>query len=125
MRHQNFKYFPLNLSVLMSNLKAIQIIGCGLRELNASDLKNFTELTSLWLPRNEIEILRSGTFDGNLKLRKLSLFGNQLKIIESNILTPLKSLVFVSFERNLCIDMSGDDDNLNELKGEITIKCEP
>lgn len=122
-RHQHFKYFPLNLSILMRNLTAIQLIGCGLRELNARDLTNFTELTSLWLPRNEIQILRNGTFDSNLKLRKLSFFGNQLKVIESNILTMLKNLIFVSFERNLCINMTAEED-FDDLKNEIAINCE-
>lgn len=123
-RNQNFKYFPLNLSDLMPDLKAIQIIASGLREITARDLENFTNLTSLWLPRNEIETLESGIFDKNLKLRKLSFYGNNLKFIGATILDGLKSLIFVSFERNVCIDLAGEgEEGVNLMKHEISVRC--
>lgn len=123
-RYQNFTNFPLNLHEFLPNLNAIQLIGCGLRELNAEDLKNFINLKSLWLPLNHVEVLKNGVFDKNLKLKKLSLFGNRLSVIEPNVLTPLKYLKFVSFERNKCIDATAEGSDISLIMiNEIQSNC--
>jgi Leucine-rich repeat (LRR) protein len=123
-RNQHFNYFPTNFHVHLPNLKAIQIIGSGLQELTAENLKNFPELKSLWLPRNNIKTLLDGVFEKNSKLEKLSLYQNELKIINARVLMPLKNLVFVSFENNECISRAAWDENLSELKNEVALKCD-
>ena len=123
-RNQQFKFFPRNLHKLLTNLKAIQIIGSGLRELTFEDMKNFPNLKSLWLPLNKIEALSNGIFDRNSKIEKLSFYGNLLKSVEARVLMPLNNLIFVSFERNFCIDRAATEENLSELRNEIAMKCD-
>lgn len=123
-RNQHFKYFPLNLHLLLPNLKAIQIIACGLKELTVENMKNFPNLKYLWLPLNQIEILLNGVFENNSKLKKLSLYGNKLKMIQARVLMPLKNLLYVSFEKNECIDTAATAENLNEMKNEVAAKCD-
>lgn len=123
-RYQHFKHFPNNLHTLLPNLQAIQIIGSELKELTFETMKNFPELRSLWLPLNHVEILLNGIFEKNPKLEKLSFYGNRLKMIGSRVLMPLKNLIFASFEKTDCIDMSAWSESLNELKNQVAIKCD-
>lgn len=123
-RNQHFKYFPNNFHIHLPNLKAIQIIKSGLKQLTFENMKNFPELNSLWLPLNEIENLLNGVFDRNLKLENLSLYGNKLNMVQARVLMPLKSLNFVSFEKNICIDRAATVKNLNEMKNEVAAKCD-
>lgn len=88
---------------------AIQIVNCNLKNLTFENVKFYSNLKSLWLPLNHIQSLRNGVFANNLKLEKVSLYGNQLKVIESNVLTVLKNLKFASFERNRCVDRMANE----------------
>lgn len=122
--NQNFTNFPQNLHEFLPDLMAIQIISCGLNELNSDDLKHFTNLKSLWLPLNHIEVLKNGVFDQNIKLEKLSLYGNRLRIIESHVLMPLQFLKFASFEKNVCIDIvATEGGEFEDLKRGIAGFC--
>lgn len=102
---------------------AIQIINSGLKELNFHDLKHYAELKSLWLPRNKIQVLENGVFENNFKLEKLSLYGNDLKVIESHVLIPLQFLKFVSFEKNPCIDFAASESGQFEDLKKIARLC--
>lgn len=122
--NQNFTNFPKNLHEFFPDLMAIQIISCGLKSLSFDDVKHYANLKSLWLPLNNIEVLEAGLFSLNLKLEKLTFYGNKLKIIDSNVLKPLTSLKFASFQKNSCVDMAASDDKeLEDLKGRIAWFC--
>ncbi|KAG5669093.1 hypothetical protein PVAND_016990 [Polypedilum vanderplanki] len=123
-RYQNFSNFPRNLHEFLPNLIAIQIIGSQLKELNSKDIKNYKDLKSLWLPLNHIENLNNSVFAYNEKLEKLSFYGNRLKFIKSQILMPLKFLKFVSFEKNICIDIAAENsEKFDIIRSEIIEKC--
>lgn len=96
----------------------------SLKELTAENMENFPELKSLWLPNNKIENLKNGVFDKNLKLEKLSLYGNNLTMVQARVLMPLKKLFFVSFEKNPCINKAAWLENLNDMKNEVALKCD-
>lgn len=122
--NQNFTNFPKNLHIFFPDLLAIQIVNCGLRNLTFDDVKYYTNLKSLWLPLNHIETLKSGIFSQNLKLEKLTFYGNNLKKIDSNVLKPLILLKFASFQKNDCIDMTASNGvQLDDLKGRIAWFC--
>ncbi|KAL7015919.1 hypothetical protein ACKWTF_016732 [Chironomus riparius] len=122
--NQNFTNFPRNLHKFFPGLMAIQIVNCGLRNLTFDDVKHYTNLKTLWLPLNHIEALEKGIFNQNLKLEKFTFYGNNLKKIDSNVLKPLKFLLFVSFEKNNCIDMAANNEgDMEVLKGRIAWFC--
>lgn len=98
------KYLPTNLCKHFLRLEAIEVVGGRLARLEKNDIKSYPRLRVLWLPRNNIEILSSDVFEGNLKLEKISFYGNRLKFIDSEFIKPLKFLKYVNLELNECID---------------------
>lgn len=98
------KYLPINLCKHFRRLEAIEVVGGKMARLEQRDIKPFPHLKVLWLPRNNIESLSSDVFEENTKLEKISFYQNRLQFIGSEVLTPLKSLQFISFEFNECID---------------------
>ena len=118
------KYFPINLCVHFHKLEAIEVVGGKMARLEKRDLKPFPHLKLLWLPRNNIKSLSSDVFEGNSKLEKISFYQNRLQFIGSEILAPLSSLQFISFELNECIDRYAHSlICFKKLESEIATNC--
>lgn len=119
------KYFPINLCMHFHKLEAIEVVGGKMARLEKRDLKPFPHLKILWLPRNNIETLSNDVFEGNKKLEKMSFYQNRLHFIGNEVLAPLKSLQFVSFELNECIDRYAQSlICMEKLEREIKENCQ-
>lgn len=123
-------YFPRNLIVIYPKFKSIEIIECGLKEIQQSDIKMIPHLVHLALPSNEIEILENGLFDYNLELKYINLYNNKIFRIGTKVFDNVNSESYIILEKNTCNESKFDilsifyDKNysLNEAK-KIAKKC--
>lgn len=123
-RNQLFHYFPLNFVNFFHDLEVIQIIRSKLKQLNRDDIKHYKNLKILWLPHNQIERLSAEIFADLLKLERLSFYGNNLKIIASDVLNNLRFLRIANFVNNQCITFEAQSSGtLKFLKMKIKVYC--
>lgn len=108
-------------------LKVLNLNYNWLSYLNENLLIYLSELNEFSADNNFIGYLSRNLFDGNPKLRKISLAGNSLRLIEVEFFNFPK-ILHIDLSRNPCINASIDaqkEDMLAKLKfqQEIVIKC--
>jgi hypothetical protein len=101
---RTIRYFPHGLEKIFGNLKLISIWYGRILGINKSDLKPFTELVYLSLYENDIKILESGLFDFNPKLEVISLSNNKIYNIGEFVFNNLANLSYLGLEWNTCIN---------------------
>lgn len=120
-----FEYFPRGMNDFFENIIAIHAGMNGLAFLEKDDMRVFDKLRFLYLYNNVLQTLTSDVFEENLQLEYVSFYGNLLKQIGSNILTPLKSIKTAYFNKNICIDKQAVHNlrEIAEIKLEIAQSC--
>lgn len=117
-------YIPKFIEGVAKSLEGIGIINCRLKSIDKRDLKQFTNLRGLWLVDNDLEVLESDLFEFTTKLEIINFSGNQLKLVESNVLEPLKNLKQAFFKNVGCVNYSAESSKeLKELKKKLG-ECE-
>lgn len=105
-------------------LSVLKIWSSGLRSLVQEDIKDMKYLTDLSLSGNDLETLNSNLFHHNQRLVKIDFTRNRLKHVGLNLLKPLKNLVYADFYRNDCIH-DGSRYTFEMLKTSLREKCPP
>jgi Leucine-rich repeat (LRR) protein len=124
MHDQIVHHLPTSLETFFPELNVLQIWSCGLRSLSQSDLKVFENLNELSLSGNEIEVLPSNLFSENLKISKIDFSRNNLKHVGFNLLTSLDNLIFADFYRNFCISDGSRSRKVDLIKN-LRKSCKP
>ncbi|KAL7010834.1 hypothetical protein ACKWTF_013969 [Chironomus riparius] len=124
MHDQIIHHLPTSLENFFPELNVLQIWSCGLRSLSQNDLKVFEKLNELSVSGNEIEVLPSDLFSQNSKLTKIDFSRNNLKHIGFNLLTQLDNLYFADFYQNFCIS-DGSRSRKTDLIKNLRKSCKP
>lgn len=75
-----------------------------LQQLPRETFYGLGELREILLNGNEFDTLPAGLFDKNLQMKRIWMQNNQLKVIDPKAFEPLKSLIFLNLQENLCIN---------------------
>lgn len=104
--------FPRGFHKVFPNLLALEINGCGLKTISREDLKGLENLSTLFLPSNELETLPSDLFRDMRNLKYISFANNNLKFLTSKLLQPIiaNKLQLVNFKHNSSIDFHIEQD---------------
>jgi Leucine-rich repeat (LRR) protein len=94
---------PTSLENFFPHLSVLQIWSCGMKKLSQSDISAHQNLHELSMSGNEIETLDSNLFEKNAKISKIDFSRNRLKNVGFNLLLPLERLIFADFYGNDCI----------------------
>lgn len=105
-------------------LSVLRIWSSGLRSLVQEDIRDMKYLTDLSLSGNDLETLNSNLFHFNQRLIKIDFTRNRLKHVGLNLLKPLKNLVYADFYRNDCIH-DGARYTFEKLKSSLRVNCQP
>lgn len=117
-------YMPLELSHQFPRLTVLKIWSSGLRSFTQRNIRDMKYLTDLSLSGNYLETLDSNIFEFNQRITTIDFTRNRLKHIGSNLLQPLKNLIFADFYHNYCIS-DGARYSFDELKNNLRFKCQP
>lgn len=118
------EYFPAGFDKFFKGLLGIAVQKSGLKKLTKRDLKHFTELKSLSLYGNKLETLESDLFYYNLQLEMLSVFDNSLTNVHPEVLRGLVHLKRIHFNANPCIDEEAlTKEKIEQLKCKFIDKC--
>lgn len=119
-------YFPHNITQHLINLRYISIQNSGLKEINSDDLEQFGDnLIYLWLCGNEIEIIERNLLEHNKNVGFLNLNGNKIKFFEGGVTEMLAYPHSLYFNNNPCFSgiAKYSEKNVEKLVKEITEKC--
>ena len=117
-------YFPIGIEKYFKNLEGIAVQKSGLKRITKSDLKPFYKLKSISLYGNELTTLESNLFMYNPKLKLISVFNNKLKHVYPNILDGLEHLERVYFSSNPCFNEDGvNPEKVEQLKCKLIESC--
>lgn len=132
------------------NLKHLTIISLGVNEINNIDADTFWDnknlitlllhdnkinrldrdlfinnlnLKTIYIYGNQIIHLDSDLFRNNLRLEELHINKNKLQFIGATLLKPLKSLMIVNMESNICVNAYFTNATLDDLQKIIDTKC--
>lgn len=117
-------FFPSDFDRHFPHLSVLKVWSSGLRFMSQIDLKKFPYLTVLSLLGNLLENLDSNLFMFNKRLIKIDFTRNRLKHVGTNLLRPLEALKFADFYDNDCIN-GGAQNSFDFLKRNLREKCPP
>lgn len=121
---QTCEFFPIGIGKYFKKLEGIAVQKSGLKKITKYDLKDFVNLKSISLFGNELKTIESNLFMFNPKLKLISVFNNKLKHIFSNIFDGLDNLERVYFRSNPCISEDGlNAEKIEQLKCKFIESC--
>lgn len=115
-RDRIVKYMPIGMEKFFPHIKTILVFAVKLKAIVQSDLKPFAELETIYIWKNDVEILEDNVFEFNKDLQKVDMSFNKISELNQNIFKPLTKLVEVNFESNKIETL---DSNLFEHNPEI------
>lgn len=130
-KHTQVKYFPRRISDFFPNLIALQIENCGLTSISRRDLNELQNLNDVSIFDNDLVELPNDLFKNFDKLTMISLDGNKLEFLSSQLLMPVISngLICVRLNKNKSIDafyepgIHGSLNSPRQLMQMIDAKC--
>lgn len=118
------EFFPVGIDKQFQKLEGVAIQKSGLKKITKNDLRGFANLKSISLFGNQLETLESNLFIFNPKLKLISVFSNKLKHVFSNIFDGLNNLERVYFRSNPCISEDGmNKEKIEQLKCKLIENC--
>lgn len=105
-------------------LTVLRIWSSGLKTFKQRDIRELKYLTDLSLSGNLLETLDSNLFQFNRRLIKIDFSRNRLRHIGTNLLNPLKVLMVADFYHNDCIT-DGAHFPFGDLKARLRVNCQP
>ncbi|KAL7012114.1 hypothetical protein ACKWTF_014641 [Chironomus riparius] len=103
---QDSYYCSLSLDIGITNIKAIKVDDCKLKEITQADLKPFPKLVEISISSNALEVLEEGLFEFNPDLEYIYFYTNKIIHIEPNIFEHLSKLRYLYLGSNYCISKS-------------------
>lgn len=88
----------------LSKLQMLVLSQNKLRQLPRETFYSLVDLREILLNGNEFDTMPAGLFDRNLQMKRIWLQNNELKVIEPQLFTPLKNLIFVNLQENVCVN---------------------
>lgn len=88
----------------LSKLQMLILSQNKLSELHRETFYDLVDLNEVLLNGNQFEVMPAGLFDRNAKLKRIWMQKNQLKVIEPQLFEPLKNLLFLNLEDNVCVN---------------------
>lgn len=126
--NQRLPAFPKRLERFFPNLKAIYMHNDSLTHVTGDDLRPFPHLTHLTLWKNQIQVLESDLFKYVPHLRLIDFDNNLIIHAGPNVLDSLVNLNYAYFSSNICISRSVTSATLSDLaslKYDLVLKCPP
>lgn len=118
------EYFPVGLDKYFKGLLGIAIQKSGLKRITRNDLRPFGDLKSLSLFGNKLTVLESNLFYFNPKLELISLFKNNLQHVSPNILEGLVHLKSIYLNSNPCINEDATTkEKIEQIKCKLIETC--
>lgn len=118
------EYFPVGIEKFFKNLIGIAVQKSGLKKITKADLKPFGELRSISLFGNGLTSLESNLFMFNPKLKLVSVFNNQLQHVSGNVFDGINHLERAYFSSNPCINEDViSSDKIEQLKCKLIDNC--
>lgn len=118
------EFFPVGVERYFKGLEGLAVQKSGLKKITKSDLKPFGELKSISLFGNELTTLESNLFMYNPKLKLISAFQNRLKYFFSNVFHGLHQLQRVYFNSNPCINEDAlNPERIEQLRCRMVESC--
>lgn len=132
--HTTVHHFPKGLDKIFPNLKAVQIVKCGLKAISRNDLVGLKKISGLFLNFNQLRLLQNDLFEGFENLKVIWLNDNKLEFVSSKCVAPIigNQLECVDFRNNKSINAVYDRNekllseihvDLQELMSLIDAKC--
>lgn len=128
-RHQNVPYLPLNLGEFFPNLEILYVTKSNVQHLITGDLDGLEDLKTFDVSHNPVEFVNKDFFKGQNKLERISFYDCHVKKVENGAFAELKSLGYLYFDQNPCIDIRFDGQNsyespeIEEVVANIYDKC--
>lgn len=120
---------PRNLGGVFKNLTKLNFYFSFLEEISKENMREFPNLESLVLSRNELRFLPGDLFECNKKLKRISFENNKILFIGPELLDGLE-IEYADFRGNIVINCLFDEKKeekmtLSQLKQKIKEKCQP
>lgn len=111
-------YLPSGLAKIFPKLKCLEVRCCGLKELNAEDLRGLSNIEKLRIVNNPVTTLPDDLLIHTKKMRILLFESNQLKVMSSELINeiPDKQWETISFKRNAKINAIYYSNSIDYLK---------
>lgn len=121
---QMVSHLPSGLYQHFPYITVLRIWSSGLQTFTQKDVRELKYLTDLSLSGNLLEALDSDLFLFNRRLIKIDFSRNRLKHVGTNLLNPLKILMVADFYHNDCIT-DGGYFPFDDLIARLRVKCQP
>lgn len=117
------EYFPVGIEKNF-NLIGLAVQKSGLKRITKGDLKPFGDLKSISLFGNVLTSLESDLFIFNPKLKLISFFNNHLMHVSGNVFDGISHLERAYFSSNPCINEDVlSSDKIEQLKCKLIESC--
>lgn len=117
-------FIPAGINRHFPYLSILKIWSSELRSLSQEDIRPMKFLTDLSLSGNHLETLSSNLFQFNHQLIIIDFTRNRLKHVGSNILKPLKNIISMDFYQNYCIN-DGARYSFGDIERHLRENCQP
>lgn len=98
-KEKETKYLPEKLADSMPYLNGVEFSDCGITSIG-DHFKGLSKLDVLLLPHNRIENIKRDAFVDNVRLTRIDLEGNKLKLVNNQHFRSLKYLVVLTLNDN-------------------------
>lgn len=99
---KSINFFPKNLEFFFRNLRKIAIYPSNITTIEKTNLQPFSQLNFLYIPRSNLQVIRSDLFEFNLNLEEVYLYENNIKYVEKGAFDKLSKLRYLHFYGNPC-----------------------
>jgi len=100
---KSISYLPSGIEKCCGSVEVLMIKNSSLKDITASNLRSFPDITILDLSFNKIRILDEGLFQYNLKIKILYLNGNQISAMVPTVFdNNLQELKYLYIDGNQC-----------------------
>ncbi|XP_037035504.1 uncharacterized protein LOC119073823 [Bradysia coprophila] len=124
---RRLEYFPKGLANYFDadKIEFIAVWETGLKEIHQSDLSPFTKLRILSLWINDVEVIERDLLKFNPHLEYIGLGKNKIKFVDGNVFGHLNALRSLYIDDNMCISRQVADNReaVVDLLQEIQEKC--
>ena len=122
--HQPIDFVPRRVEFFFTNLVGLRISNGKIKQITKRDLQPFHKLELLSLDGNKIEVLDSDLFDYTPNLKWIFFDNNNIAHVGQGIFDSLVYMKQINLELNYCIsrDVWGRRE-IENLKYELTRKC--
>ncbi|KAG5668104.1 hypothetical protein PVAND_016058 [Polypedilum vanderplanki] len=123
MHKPKITFIPNGIGKFFPNLKGLTFLNCNIKKISKDHLAEFPEMMQVSYNFNQIEVIPGDLFIYTPKLQLVNFASNNIKRIGAGFFKPLKSLEYIWFEKNSCIDMNAKVSDFKAMKKQIKKNC--